>query len=80
MCATAEELNSAREAMHSSLRATFDSGSNMEGYYFNGLLTGSLLPPEEYHARLDAVTLEEVVEAANHVRFHSEFLLRGVKA
>ena len=44
------------------------------------LLTGSLLPPEEYHARLDAVTLEEVVEAANHVRFHSEFLLRGVKA
>ena len=76
---TAEELNSAREAMHSSLRATFDSGSNMEGYYFNGLLTDSLLPPEEYHARLDAVTLEEVVEAANHVRFHSEFLLRGVK-
>ena len=74
---TAEELTAAKEAMRSSLRATHDSPGSIEGYYATSALSGLNMTPEEYMAAVDAVTLEQVMEAARSLALHSTFFLKG---
>lgn len=75
---SARELSAAKEALLSSLRATHDSPGSIEGYYATAALSGMGMTPEEYMAALEAVTLEQVVAAANRVRLHSSYFLKGV--
>ena len=74
---TPEELTAARQAMRSSLRATHDSPGSIEGYYATGALSGMSMTPAEYMAAVDAVTLEQVVQAARSLELHSTYFLRG---
>ena len=74
---TAEELNAAREALLSSLRATHDSPGAIEGYYATGSLSGMTMTPGEYMAAILAVTPEQVVAAANTLTLHSTYFLKG---
>ena len=74
---TLEELNAAKEALLSSLRATHDSPSAIEGYYATAALSGMGLSPEQYMAAVEAVTMEQVVAAANTVQLHSTYFLKG---
>ncbi len=74
---TEEELVSAKEALLSSLRATHDSPGAIEGYYATAALSGMKLTPEEYMAAVEAVTPEQVIEAAKTVKLHSSFFLKG---
>ena len=74
---TEEELSAAREALLSSLRAIHDSPSAIEGYYATAALSGMGMTPEEYRRAVECVTLEQVVAAANSLRLHSTYFLRG---
>ena len=74
---TQEELNAAKEAVLSSLRATHDSPGAIEGYYATAALSGLGLSPAEYMAAVERVTCEQVVEAANTVQLHSIYFLKG---
>ena len=74
---TLEELNAAKEALLSSLRATHDSPSAIEGYYATAALSGMGMTPEQYMAAVEAVTMEQVVAAANTVQLHSTYFLKG---
>ena len=71
------ELKAAKEAVLSSLRATHDSPGAIEGYYATAALSGMGMTPEQYMAAIEAVTLEQVVAAANTVKLHSTYFLRG---
>ena len=73
-----EELTAAKEAILSSLRATHDSPGSIEGYYSTGAMSGMGMTPEMYMEAVEAVTLEQVVEAARSVQLHSSFFLKGV--
>ena len=75
---TTEELNAAKAAILSSLRATHDSPGAIEGYYATAALSGMGLSPAEYMAAVEAVTMADVVEAANTLKLHSSFFLKGV--
>ncbi len=77
---TPEELNAAKAAIISSLRATHDSPGAIEGYYATGALSGMGMTPEVYMAAVDKLTLEDVVAAANTVSYHSGYFLKGVQA
>ena len=77
-CITAEELASAKEALLSNLRSMHDSPGSIEGYYATGALSGMGMTPEAYMAAVSGVTLEQVVAAANRVRLHSSYFLKGV--
>ena len=74
---TQEELNAAKEAVLSSLRATHDTPGAIEGYYATGALSGMNMTPGEYMAAVEAVTLEQVVAAAGTVTYHSSYFLKG---
>ena len=72
-----EELTAARQAILSSLRATHDSPGAIEGYYATAALSGMKMTPAEYMAAVEAVTLEEVVAAANSLQLHTTYFLKG---
>lgn len=74
---TEAELNAAREAVLSSLRATHDTPGAIEGYYATAALSGLGMTPAEYMAAIRAVTLEDVVAAANTLRLHTTYFLKG---
>ena len=71
------ELNAAKEAVLSSLRATHDAPGSIEGYYATAALSGLGLSPAEYMAAIRAVTLEDVVAAANTLKLHTTYFLKG---
>lgn len=75
---TPEELEAAKAAILSSLRATHDSPGAIEGYYATAALSGMAMTPAEYMAAVDAVTMADLVAAANTLKLHSSFFLKGV--
>ena len=74
---TEEELQAAKEAILSSLRAVYDSPGAIESFFSTAAISDLGRTPESYAAEVNAVTLEDVVAAANTVRFHSAFFLKG---
>ena len=74
---TPEELNAAKEALLSSLRATHDSPSAIEGYYATAALSGMGMTPAQYMEAVEKVTMEDVVAAANTLKLHSTYFLKG---
>lgn len=72
-----EELTAAKEALLSTLRATHDSPSAIEGYYATAALSGLTMTPEGYMDAIRAVKLADVVSAANTLTLHSTYFLKG---
>ena len=75
---TEGELTAAREAILSALRATHDSPGAIENYYATAALSGMGMTPEVYADAVRAVTREQVAAAANTVKLHTTYLLKGV--
>ena len=75
---TEAELRSAKESLCSSLRATHDSPGAIENYYATAALSGLGMTPAQYHAAVEAVTPEQVMETARTLNLHTVFLLKGV--
>ena len=75
---TEGELDAAKEAVLSSLRATHDSPGAIEGYYTTGYLSGMGMTPAEYMAAVERVSLADVIAAAKTVKLHSTYFLKGV--
>ncbi len=71
------ELTAAREALLSALRASMDSPGAIESYYSTAAISGSGRSLETYMAAVEAVTLEQVVEAAASLELHTVFFLKG---
>lgn len=74
---TGEELNAAKEALLSSLRATHDAPGTIEGYYATAALSGLDMTPQAYMDAVRRVTREDVVAAANSLTLHTTYFLRG---
>ena len=72
------ELVSAKEALCSSLQAVHDSPGAMENFYSSAALSGLPLSVEEYLDAVRATTPEQVAQAAQSVKLHSVFFLKGV--
>ena len=71
------ELNAAKEAMLSSLRGTHDSPGAIEGYYATAAISGLAMDTRAYMTAVESVTKEQVVAAANTVKLHSTYFLKG---
>ena len=75
-----QELNAAKEALLSSLRGTHDSPGSIEGFYATSALSGLALTPAEYMEAIYSVTVDQVVKAANQVKLHTTYFLKGETA
>jgi predicted Zn-dependent peptidase len=74
---TAQELEAARQTLLSSLRSIHDSPGAIEGYYATAALSGMAMDPETYMEKIRCVTTEDVVAAANTVKLHTQYVLKG---
>ena len=74
---TAQELEAARQTLLSSLRSIHDSPGAIEGYYATAALSGMAMDPETYMEKIRCVTAEDVVDAANTVKLHTQYVLKG---
>lgn len=74
---TPDELSMAKETILSSLRGVHDSLGGMENYYANRNIAGPRLTLEEHMAAVEAAAVQDVVAAANTVRLHSTYFLKG---
>ena len=74
---TEAELESARQALLSSLRGTHDSPGAIEGYYATAALSGLGMTLETYMAALREVQLSDVVAAAKSLTLHTTYFLKG---
>ena len=77
---TQQELNSAKEALLSSLRATHDSPGAIENYYSSAALSGLKLTPDTYMQAVEDARVEDVIRVAKELKLHSVFFLKGVEA
>ena len=75
---TKEELQSAKEAILTSLRSVHDSPGAIEGYYATAALSGIGLSIEQYREAVENTTVEQVQSAASTVKLHSSYFLKGV--
>lgn len=74
---TDEELDAAKEALLSGLRATYDSPGAIEGYFSTAALSGLNWTPEEYARAVAQVTKADAAAAASTIRLHSTYFLKG---
>ena len=49
----------------------------IEGYYATAALSGMAMDPETYMEKIRCVTAEDVVAAANTVKLHTQYVLKG---
>jgi predicted Zn-dependent peptidase len=76
---TAEALNAGKEAILSGLRGIHDSPGSIEGYETTAAISGLPLTVEQYYRAVEAVTAEDVAQAAKTVKLHTTYFLEGVR-
>ncbi len=74
---TPQELQAAKESVLSGLRGIYDSPGAMESFFSTAAISGLNRSPETYAEQIRAVQIDDVVEAAKTVTFHSSFFLKG---
>ena len=75
---TLEELTAAKEALRSSLLATMDSPGAIENYYASAALSGLPYDTWQYMQKVEQTTLAQVQSAAQQLKLHSVYFLKGV--
>ena len=73
-----EELRAAKKIVSSDLRAVADSPSQLVSFWLNQGLRGLDASPEDEAALAEAVTAEEVAEAAKSVECDAIYFLKGM--
>lgn len=76
---TREELTAAKEAIASGLRGVYDSPGSIEGYETTAAIGGLPLAVDDYRRAVEAVTVEQVAQAARSLRPHTTYFLKGVE-
>lgn len=77
---TAQELQSAKQALDAGLEAICDAPGSMESYFGVGVLSGLNRTPAQYRQEVAAVTAEDVAAAAKTIALDTVFCLKGETA
>ena len=77
---TAAELAAGKEAILSGLRGVHDSPGSIEGYETTAAISALPLSVEQYYRAVEAVTVQDVADAAKTVNLHTTYFLKGVDA
>ena len=77
---TEEELEQARAALISGMKASLDSPSSMDEFYLGQALLGLGDTIEDRIEAVRSVTAEQVAEAARRITLDTVYFLKGVEA
>lgn len=71
------ELEGGRRAVISALRTSLDSQSGLENFWLGQAVAGLTESPEEQAARVEAVTMDQIVSVANGLELDTIYFLKG---
>ena len=77
---TPEELGAAKEAVLSALRGIYDSPGSIEGFFSVRAVGGLKMTVEQYRSAVEQVSIADVTAAAQTVKLHTSYFLKGVEA
>ena len=77
---TDDEITATKLLMQTSLNAVGDSLGAIDDWYMTQIMMGRACSPEEESAMIEAVTREEIVEAAGQVTLDTVYFLTGKEA
>ncbi|MBQ7792597.1 MAG: insulinase family protein, partial [Clostridia bacterium] len=72
---TPEEIEFSKKFIIGILKQTGDNQHNLADFYMTGILAGKPLSPEEYIARIEALTKEDIVRVAQKINLQTEYYL-----
>lgn len=72
------EIESAKMSVKNSFKERDNSVSGISGWYLSQTFDGRVYTDDEAAAALDAVTKDEVVNAAKRLKLHTVYTLRGI--
>jgi len=75
---TQEELSAAKSTLLSSLRSIPDSPGSLEGFYATASIGGIRFSIDEYMAAISRVSAQDVQRAAQQIKLHTTYCLKGV--
>ncbi|MCM1329441.1 MAG: insulinase family protein [Ruminococcus sp.] len=77
---TDEELENARRSILNHLRGVNDSFNSLANWYFARICDGNIYTPEEQIERINKITREDVIAAANTLKLDTVYVLTGKEA
>ncbi len=77
---TAEELDSAKKHLISSLRTSMDSPGQLDEYYLGQAISGTSGTIPEFISRVETVTAEDCAACARRITLDTVFFLKGTEA
>ena len=72
---TDDEVRETKLALVNALKTTADSPSTLSAWYLTRILSGNLNSPDEQIQRLNAVTKEEIIKAAQSLKLDTVYVL-----
>ena len=76
---TEEDMNNIKRSLSNSYRTIGDYLSNMESFYLSQIFYEEKLSTLQYIEKLNNVTKEEIIKAANKITLDTTFVLEGVE-
>ncbi len=75
-----DEVNAAKLSICNSYRSVSDSLGSLEAWYLSQTFTNQIKRPDEAAAIINAVSRQEIIDAANHVTLDTVYRLLGSEA
>jgi predicted Zn-dependent peptidase len=72
-------ISASKMGLKDSVKSAYDSNADLEGWYLTRIFDKEPLSPEEFVERIDKVTREEIIKAANTINLDTIYLLKGVE-
>ncbi|MBR4282878.1 MAG: insulinase family protein [Clostridia bacterium] len=72
-------ISASKMGLTDSVKSAYDSNAELEGWYLTRIFDKNPLTPEEFVKRINGVSREEIISAANTINLDTIYLLKGVE-
>ncbi len=72
-------ITASKMGLTDSVKSAYDSNAELEGWYLTRIFDKNPLTPEEFVERINKVSREEIIAAANTINLDTIYLLKGVE-
>ncbi len=72
-------ISASKMGLTDSVKSAYDSNSELEGWYLTRIFDKDPLTPEEFVERINKISKEDIINAANTINLDTIYLLKGVE-
>lgn len=72
-------ISASKMGLKDGVKSAYDSNADLEGWYLTRIFDKEPLSPEEFVERIDKISREDIINAANTINLDTIYLLKGVE-